>query len=90
MTEPGHNSGDDDQFGNTGADRLRSLVEWIERLNSERDALASDIKDIFGEAKSAGYDVKVMRQLIRIRAQDPGDVAEAEALLDTYRHALGM
>ena len=91
MTEPGHNSGDDtDQFGNIGADRLRSLVERIERLNAERDALASDIKDICQEAKSAGYDVKVMRQLIRIRAQDPSDVAEAETLLDVYRRALGM
>lgn len=50
----------------------------------------TDIKDIFQEAKSHGYDVKVMRQLIRIRAQNPDDVTQAEALLDTYRRALGM
>ena len=90
MNNAGHNSGDGDQFGNTGADRLRSLVERIERLEEERKSLASDVKDIYAEAKSAGYDVKVMRQLIRIRAQNPDDVTEAEALLDTYRHALGM
>ena len=90
MTEPGHNSGDGDQFGNIAADQLRSLVERIERLEEERKSLGSDIKDIYAEAKSAGYDVKVIRQLIRIRAQDPSDVAEAEALLATYRYALGM
>ena len=91
MTEAGHNSGDDtDQFGNVGADRLRSLVERIERLEEERASIASDIKDIYAESKSAGYDVKVMRQLIRIRKQEPADVEEQETLLDTYRRALGM
>ena len=92
MTEAGHNSGDldADQFGNVGADRLRSLVERIERLEEERASIASDIRDIYAESKSAGYDVKVMRQLIRIRKQEPADVEEQETLLDTYRRALGM
>jgi uncharacterized protein (UPF0335 family) len=72
------------------ADRLRSLVERIERLEEERKALASDIKDIYAESKSAGFDVKVIRQLIRIRKQEPAEVEEQETLLDVYRRALGM
>jgi uncharacterized protein (UPF0335 family) len=65
-------------------------VERIERLEEERKALGSDIKDIYAEAKSAGFDVKVLRQLIRIRKQEPADVEEQETLLDVYRRALGM
>lgn len=76
--------------GGVAADRLRSIVERIERLEEERKALASDIKDIFAEAKSAGFDVKVLRQLIRIRRQEAADVEEEETLLDVYRRALGM
>ena len=71
-------------------DRLRSLIERIERLEEERKGLGSDIKDIYAESKSAGFDVKVMRQLIRIRKQEPGDVETEEQLLDVYRRALGM
>ena len=78
------------QWGNVSAERLRSLIERIERLEEERKALSSDIKDIFGEAKSAGFDVKVMRQLIRLRKQEPAEVEEQETLLDVYRRALGM
>lgn len=76
--------------GNIAADRLRSIVERIERLEEEKKALAGDIKDIYAEAKSAGFDVKVLRQLIRIRRQEPGEVEEQETLLDVYRRALGM
>ncbi len=83
-------SKDSAQWGNIAADRLRSLVERIERLEEERKALSSDIKDIYGEAKSAGFDVKVMRQLIRIRKQEPADVEEQETLLDLYKRAIGM
>ncbi len=72
------------------ADRLRSVVDRIERLEEERKALGSDIKDIYTEAGSAGFDVKVLRQLIRIRKQDPAEVQEAEAMLEIYRAALGM
>ena len=78
------------QWGNISAERLRSLIERIERLEEERKALSSDIKDIFAEAKSAGFDVKVMRQLIRLRKQEPAEVEEQETLLDVYRRALGM
>jgi uncharacterized protein (UPF0335 family) len=76
--------------GGIAADRLRSLVERIERLEEERKALGGDIRDIYAEAKSAGFDVKVLRQLIRIRRQEPADVEEEETLLDVYRRALGM
>lgn len=81
---------DNAQWGNISVDRLRSIIERIERLEEERKALASDIKDIYAEAKSAGFDVKVIRQLIRIRKQEPADVEEQETLLDVYRRALGM
>ena len=72
------------------ADRLRGIVERVERLEEERRALAGDIKDIYNEAKSAGFDVKVLRQLIRLRRQEPAEVQEQESLLDVYRRALGM
>ena len=81
---------DEIKTGGVAADRLRSLVERIERLEEERKALSSDIKDIYAEAKSAGFDVKVLRQLIRIRKQEPADVEEQETLLDLYKMALGM
>lgn len=83
-------SEDELKTGGVAADRLRSLVERIERLEEERKALAADIKDIFAEAKSAGFDPTVLRQLIRIRKQEPAEVEEAETLLDVYRRALGM
>jgi uncharacterized protein (UPF0335 family) len=80
----------DTQAGGIAADRLRSLVDRIERLEEERKALGSDIRDIYSEAKSAGFDVKVLRQLIRVRKQEPADIEEQETLLDVYRRALGM
>lgn len=76
--------------GGISAERLRSVVERVERLEEERKALAGDIKDIYTEAKSAGFDVKVIRQIIRLRKQEPSEVEEQETLLDIYRHALGM
>jgi uncharacterized protein (UPF0335 family) len=81
---------DEPKTGGIAAERLRSIVERIERLEEERKALSSDIKDIYAEAKSAGFDVKVLRQIIRIRKQEPAEVEEQETLLDVYRRALGM
>jgi len=83
-------SGDSAQWGNIAGDRLRSLIERIERLEEERKSLSSDIKDIYSEAKSAGFDVKVIRQLIRVRKLEPAEVEEQETLLDVYRRAIGM
>lgn len=81
---------DDTEVGGIAADRLRSIIERIERLGEEKKALQSDISDVFAEAKGAGFDVKVIRQVIRIRRQEPADVEEFETLLDLYRRALGM
>jgi uncharacterized protein (UPF0335 family) len=80
----------DTEVGGIAADRLRSIVERVERLEGERKALASFIKDVLAEAKSAGFDVKVIRQIIRIRRQEPAEVEEQETLMDLYRRALGM
>ena len=76
--------------GGIAAERLRGIVDRIERLEEERKALGGDIRDIYAEAKSAGFDVKVLRQLIRVRRQEAADVEEQETLLDVYRRALGM
>ncbi len=75
---------------NATGERLQGIVERIERLEEERKALGSDIKDVFSEAKSAGFDIKVLRQLIRLRKQEPAEVEEQETLLDVYRRAIGM
>jgi len=79
-----------DNSGPIAADRLRSLVERIERLNEEKAALASDIKDIFAEAHSAGFDKKALRAIIKERAEDTDKRREREELMDIYRNALGM
>jgi uncharacterized protein (UPF0335 family) len=81
VSEAGHNSADD---------RLRLLIERIERLNEEKQAIANDIKDVFVEAKAVGYDPKIMREVIRLRAMKPDDLAERDMLLETYRNALGL
>lgn len=72
------------------ADRLLSLIERIERLEEERKQLAEDVKDIFAEAKSAGFDPKVMKQMIKERKLSPSQREEWSALCDMYRAALGM
>jgi uncharacterized protein (UPF0335 family) len=79
-----------DSVNGIASDRLRSIVDRIERLEEERKALGADIKDIYSEAKSAGFDVKTLRQLIRVRKQEAAEVEELETLLDVYRRALGM
>ncbi len=79
-----------DKPTNIAGDRLRSIVDRIERLEEERKALGADIKDIYTEAKSAGFDIKVLRQLIRLRKQEPAEIEEQETLLDVYRRAIGM
>jgi uncharacterized protein (UPF0335 family) len=72
------------------ADRLRSLVERIERLEEEKQALAGDIREVFAEAKGAGFDTKIMRQVIKLRKMESDDRQEQETLLDLYKQALGM
>ena len=71
-------------------DQLRAFVERIERLEEEKKTIADDIKEVYGEAKSMGFDTKVLRKVISIRKLDQNDRMEQEAILDTYLHALGM
>ncbi|AXN01945.1 MULTISPECIES: DUF2312 domain-containing protein [Acetobacter] len=89
-TVENHDPDSDTQVGGIGADRLRSIIERVERLEEERKALAADIKDVFNEAKSAGFDVRTVKQIIRLRKQEPAEIEEQETLLDIYRRALGM
>ena len=71
-------------------DHLKAFVERIERLEEEKKALADDIKDVYGEAKSSGFDVRALRAIIRLRKQDVDERKEHESILETYMHALGM
>lgn len=81
MSDAGHNVTDD---------RLRLLIERVERLDEEKAAIADDIKDVFLEAKAVGYDAKIMKQVIRLRKMQPDDRREMETILDLYKSALGM
>lgn len=73
---------------NIALERLRSIIERVERLNEERKELGNDIKDIYQEAKSAGFDSKVIREVIRLRKLDPADLEERDMLLELYMGAL--
>lgn len=73
-----------------GRDQLRAFIERIERLEEEKKAIGDDIKEVYAEAKGNGFDTKVMREVIRIRAMDTNERLEQEAILDTYMHALGL
>jgi uncharacterized protein (UPF0335 family) len=76
--------------GNVAADELRLLIERIERLEEEKKAIADDVKDVYLEAKSRGYDTKTMRTIIRLRKMEAHARQEADALLETYKNALGI
>ena len=76
--------------GGIAADRLRSIIERVERLEEERKALSGDIKDIFGEAKSAGFDVKTIKHILKLRKLEPSEIEEMETLLQIYMRSLGM
>ncbi|MBB5711321.1 MULTISPECIES: DUF2312 domain-containing protein [Sphingomonas] len=72
------------------AEQLRLLIERIERLEEEKKGIADDIKDVYGEAKSTGFDVKTMRSIIRLRRMEKHHRDEADMLLETYKQALGI
>ena len=76
--------------GSVAADELRLLIERIERLEEEKKAIADDVKDVYAEAKARGYDPKTMRAIVRLRKMENNARQEAEALLDTYKAALGL
>lgn len=82
MSGQGHNS--------VSADQLRLLIERIERLTEEQQGIRDDIKDVFGEAKAVGFDVKTMREIIKIRKMERHQLDERDALIETYRAALGL
>jgi len=78
------------EVGGVSTDRLRSFVDRIERLEEEKIALAADIREVYSEAKGAGFDVRVMRQLIRLRKLDKDDRTQMEEILSVYERALDM
>ena len=76
--------------GNVAADQLRLFIERIERLEEEKKGMADDIRDVYAEAKSSGYDAKTMRKVVALRKMESHVRQEADALLETYRVALGL
>ncbi|MDG2269674.1 MAG: DUF2312 domain-containing protein [Alphaproteobacteria bacterium] len=76
--------------GEIGAERLRSFIERVERLEEDRSNLNADIREVYSEAKSAGYDARTMRQIVRLRKLEPNERQEQEHLLEVYRNAVGI
>jgi uncharacterized protein (UPF0335 family) len=76
--------------GGIAAEKLQSLIQRVERLEEEKANLLADIREVYAEAKSQGFDVKIMRQLIRLRKMEEHDRTEQETVLDLYKRALGM
>ena len=72
------------------ADRLRAFIERIERLEEEKAALTGDIREVYAEAKSTGFDTRIMRRIVKLRTLETADRREQEQLLDLYKQALGM
>jgi len=81
VSDAGHNSADD---------RLRLLIERVERLEQDKKDVAEDIRDVYAEAKAVGYDAKIMRQIVKLRAMKPDDRREQQLILETYANALGL
>ena len=73
-----------------GKDQLKAFVERIERLEEEKKTISDDIRDVYAESKANGFDVKALRQVVKLRKQDVNERNEQQAILDTYMHALGM
>jgi len=78
------------EVGGVSADRLKSFVERIERLEEEKSALAADIREIYAEAKGSGFDARILRQVVRLRKMDRADRREQEELLELYKRALDL
>ena len=77
-------------MGEEKDNRLLLLIERIERLEEEKKGTADDIRDVYSEGKAVGYDVKMMREIVRLRKMKPDDRREMELVLDTYKAALGL
>lgn len=78
------------RVGGVAVDQLKSIIARIEKLEEEKAAIADDIRDVFAEAKGNGFDVKAIRQILKIRKMDAQEREEEETVLDTYLRALGM
>ena len=78
------------EVGGVAGDRLRSIIERIERLEEEKKALSDDIREVYSEAKGAGFDIKIIRQIVSLRKMDSSDRDEMEAILEVYKRALEM
>ncbi len=76
--------------GGIAGDRLRSFIERIERLEEEKKALSDDLREVYSEAKGSGFDVKIMRQIVRLRKMADNDRSEMEEILDVYKRVLDM
>ncbi|MCY4502810.1 MAG: DUF2312 domain-containing protein [Alphaproteobacteria bacterium] len=76
--------------GGIASGHLRSLIERVERLQEDRAAINNDIREVYAEGKAAGFDVKIMRQVVRLRQMEKADRDEQETLLELYRRAIGM
>lgn len=77
-------------MANATDDRLRLLIERIERLEKEKKGIADDIRDVYAEAKAVGHDPKIMREVVKLRKMKPDDRNEMEMVMDTYKAALGL
>jgi uncharacterized protein (UPF0335 family) len=78
------------EVGGVSAERLKTFVERIERLEEEKAALAADIREVYSEAKGSGFDTRILRQVVRLRKMDGTDRREQEELLDLYKRALDL
>ena len=78
------------EAGGIAGDRLRQLIDKIERLEDEKREVGDQVKDVFAEAKGEGFDLKVLRQILRLRRMKPHDRTEQEELLELYKAAIGM
>lgn len=76
--------------GGLAVDQLKSIIARVEKLEEEKQGISADIRDVFAEAKGNGFDVKAIRSILKIRKMDASEREEAETILDTYMHALGM
>jgi len=78
------------RVGGVAVDQLKSIIGRVEKLEEEKVGISADIRDVFAEAKGNGFDVKAIRTIIKMRKMDASEREEAETILDTYLHALGM
>jgi uncharacterized protein (UPF0335 family) len=91
MSEPqAHSNTGIDPAPRLAKDQIRSIIERVERLNEEKKTISDDIADVFTEAKGNGFDVRALREIVRLRKMDAHERSERETILETYMQAMGM